>query len=1421
MTGIHKHNRKSWSDYERYSTHVYDEKFLLELFHNERDYEQQFLCETGSPLIVSNAKMVNWKSDTNYVSRDGGDYYLKAKFSAPITGEYNVEVLYRTEEEGAFITLWVMDNNEINYHLKGSPEYRTREIHDYHLQKGEHEFNLHCNANIHVLGIVIKNIVEYRADDTLKRDSRLTLIKATHTVSKMVGADELKVELLYDNSWKDPTSLTDYIFDYREEVNFHLINTEGEMEQVFGGYVSACTLNSQETILTISCAGRLIDGEKRYIVEEMSVGGDASNLEDNYPLEYTRKFDNYNDATEYLFDNYEQPLNSNMHEIITAKQYDSISFAVMSMENYHRCISENVITELLPMGAYLRNNNGINTQRWFIYNRDWFGQADPICLDDFPIFYVKYGMGEEVTTLEAEQTQTDTSNDAVSTGGVITVNMMPSCGCCVGTPYKHYTKSWKNYCLAYDTELIVRKDNQYMKIAIGELFDKHKEDIKDFEIRSFNIDTKKIEWKQINEVQKNPIRPLFESTFANGSSIVTTADHKFYNRYLCKEEAKDNQRCFIFNREHDLDFNKNLNDLYELYGFVLGDGSLQIRGNNRRIIFGFTKKEKFDYLLDLCERNNCKYSILNAHEGEYKLNINSHEQLFELLGEDKYNITQQVFKYDEAYSILKGLMKSDGSFTCNKIRFSNKNENILDLFELCCEICGYRTGRRTMLKDNVCQIHISNAPNNYGSTGKMSFKQKTIAPTYNLNVEDNHNYFVNHLLISNCPACGKSGTLTDNPKGVYEGEITCSMSKGGCDADYCGYCGGDKWGSGRCRWRKLTPASGSEVSSNSGDSSTTENISHSTFNVFMKIIGVCSKYSYGAGVSTVNEMRKKGFGDDIAFSDLIYSELVDMGVGAKITQYPVSGMTRDFRSVLVKNTEGKYVDFPYLGEEWQKQFGTVFNPTSQSLTGTMVAEHDGMGVEMSTGTITGTNAVSNGFDKDKPFKCYWVIEYSIYGKNDPNLTATLFIDLPNGTYYNGLPVTNGKGTIDWGNTSLNEYEGEYGYTTLRVHSDVPFVGTISFELPNGTNVDVECLEGEGIIDWTSMNGYTGTYTSKEVTAKADTSHHLSFIDFTASQSDDHMTWSGLTPIFLNNIINTSTLSVIDKMREFYRTPHVYLHKLYCEYVVGAEELWSNSESNTDNSSYRMILQEVGFRNGTLLNPVDLGSTGKTINSVLQTVVDNGELKLKFYPARHRRDDKVILTKDKSFNPSFVIDESKNVLNISNWSFTPVSDFIDRSLVVFKNKVDGDADKGAVYNYTESRNPNDILRYGEINKLTSLSDDISSQEAYYNARKEFKSVVGDSMTITVFGCPKNLHIGDYVECLFEDDAYNDVKEVKSIERTYSINQAPHIQTKLGLNRPDPELSLRNKFEEERKVAKEHKTLFSRTAVYDDEVYTWEE
>jgi nitrite reductase/ring-hydroxylating ferredoxin subunit len=47
-----------------------------------------------------------------------------------------------------------------------------------------------------------------------------------------------------------------------------------------------------------------------------------------------------------------------------------------------------------------------------------------------------------------------------------------------------------------------------------------------------------------------------------------------------------------------------------------------------------------------------------------------------------------------------------------------------------------------------------------------------------------------------CPMCGHYDCLLVNPKGTYEGEITCSI----CDADYDGCTGAEKHGSGARAW---------------------------------------------------------------------------------------------------------------------------------------------------------------------------------------------------------------------------------------------------------------------------------------------------------------------------------------------------------------------------------------------------------------------------------------------------------------------------------------------------------------------------------------------------------------------------------------------------------------------------------------------
>lgn len=62
-----------------------------------------------------------------------------------------------------------------------------------------------------------------------------------------------------------------------------------------------------------------------------------------------------------------------------------------------------------------------------------------------------------------------------------------------------------------------------------------------------------------------------------------------------------------------------------------------------------------------------------------------------------------------------------------------------------------------------------------------------------------------------CPLCGRSGTLSFNPKHTETGEWTCDKKKGGCDADYCGVSGKDKAVKVRGKLKPATATTNSKV----------------------------------------------------------------------------------------------------------------------------------------------------------------------------------------------------------------------------------------------------------------------------------------------------------------------------------------------------------------------------------------------------------------------------------------------------------------------------------------------------------------------------------------------------------------------------------------------------------------------------------
>jgi hypothetical protein len=82
-----------------------------------------------------------------------------------------------------------------------------------------------------------------------------------------------------------------------------------------------------------------------------------------------------------------------------------------------------------------------------------------------------------------------------------------------------------------------------------------------------------------------------------------------------------------------------------------------------------------------------------------------------------------------------------------------------------------------------------------GLINKQVPRGDVISGTFKPSIKSGYAYrWYRRSWINYCPGCHKYGTLTNNPKGVPEGEITCSK----CDADFCGVTGMDK-GYGR-RW---------------------------------------------------------------------------------------------------------------------------------------------------------------------------------------------------------------------------------------------------------------------------------------------------------------------------------------------------------------------------------------------------------------------------------------------------------------------------------------------------------------------------------------------------------------------------------------------------------------------------------------------
>lgn len=128
-----------------------------------------------------------------------------------------------------------------------------------------------------VITLYFKKIRRYSGDTN--NEGQLTILGAGGKVSSKLNEDTLKFTILNKigsadkGGFKENLHSTGLVFDYRDQVNCYLKDVDGVTKRVFGGYISEPLVSDDLMTIEIDCSGRGIDGSKKSLLKELSIGG--------------------------------------------------------------------------------------------------------------------------------------------------------------------------------------------------------------------------------------------------------------------------------------------------------------------------------------------------------------------------------------------------------------------------------------------------------------------------------------------------------------------------------------------------------------------------------------------------------------------------------------------------------------------------------------------------------------------------------------------------------------------------------------------------------------------------------------------------------------------------------------------------------------------------------------------------------------------------------------------------------------------------------------------------------------------------------------------------------------------------------------------------------------------------------------------
>ena len=424
-----KHIERDYSKHRKSIIRPYDEYIKFECFSFDPKLTRTYLREDNTLKASKNCKATSLKSWSCYISNDEvNDMVFDVRYNAVENGDYRIDVLYEQSNH-----IYTNTKHNINKDMvgnvtitRGDDEVYNRDVlfdgennvikrrcGFTHLNKGNHNIKVSIPANCYALGIIVRKIITYVGDNYYgnalgSEDGNMTLLKASYSLSDMTKPSEVQVEIAYDEIFECDESPSGFYIDYMDECNLYLKDDENNIVRIFGGYISSILPDSDMTKLTLHCADRLNDGETKYVLDHIALGGGTTSQKtDDYTDGMTKNFSSYPATLKYLCELYENSLQTNISKDYTVdgeKFNNGLTISFGKKKTVKSIPTTNGYSTAYNNYILLRNKSTSDKKQvWTLYDAKKHTKLPPN-ITDKGFLHITYGLGNTKTSYKTKIT---------------------------------------------------------------------------------------------------------------------------------------------------------------------------------------------------------------------------------------------------------------------------------------------------------------------------------------------------------------------------------------------------------------------------------------------------------------------------------------------------------------------------------------------------------------------------------------------------------------------------------------------------------------------------------------------------------------------------------------------------------------------------------------------------------------------------------------------------------------------------------------------------------------------------------------------------------------------------------------------------------------------------------------------------------